>query len=78
MSPAMEPKSGIKLKTKLTVAEQIVTLAGITLFGIVMSLLIGKGLVRQSILTALTLYLLTGIRPEMVYATLCCIKRDLM
>lgn len=74
----MEPKTGVKLKTKLTIAEQIITLAGITLFGIVLSILIGKGLVRQSILTAATLYLLTGIRPEIIFATLCCIKRDFM
>lgn len=73
----MEKKSDMNLKTKLTVAEKILTLGGITFFGIICSILIGKGLIRQSILNVAILYLLTGIRPEMIFATIHCFKRDI-
>lgn len=73
----MENKSEMNLKIKLTVVDKLLTLGGLTIFGMVCSLLIGKGLIRQSILTVVIMFLLTGIRPEMVFATIRCFKRDI-
>lgn len=67
-----------EIKTKLTILESILTLFGITIFGILLSILIGKGLIRQIILTAIIIFLLTGQRPQIIFATCHTYKRDLL
>jgi solute carrier family 27 (fatty acid transporter), member 1/4 len=66
------------MKTKITTAEKILTLAGITVAGTLLSTLIGRQFIPQSLLTALVLYLITGRRPTVVYATCHTIKRDIL
>jgi solute carrier family 27 (fatty acid transporter), member 1/4 len=66
------------MKTALTTAEKIVTLAGITLSGTMLSSLIGRHFIPQSLLTALVLWLLTGRRPTVVFGTCQTLGRDLM
>lgn len=66
------------MKTKLTICELISTLFGITTAGIAVSILIGKGLIKQTILTSIVVYLLTGRRPPIIFAACHTLKRDLM
>ena len=66
----------LNLKTKLTPAEKFIVVFGITLFGICASTLIGKNLPIQLLLSALILYLITGRRPTIVYASVMKCHRD--
>ncbi|KAL7031358.1 hypothetical protein ACKWTF_006975 [Chironomus riparius] len=66
----------LNLKTKLTPAEKFIVVFGITLFGICASMLIGKNLPIQVLLSALILYLITGRRPTIVYASVMKCRRD--
>lgn len=68
----------IPMKTKLTTGEKVLTLAGITIVGAILSTLIGKHFIPQSLLTALVLYLITGRRPSIVFATLHTWRRDVL
>lgn len=64
------------IQTTITTRQKIVTLAGITLFGIVTSLCIGRKVIPQTILTFLVFYFLSGERPSLVYASMRTIDRD--
>jgi solute carrier family 27 (fatty acid transporter), member 1/4 len=66
------------MKTKLTTSEKVLTLAGITLAGTLLSSLIGRHFIPQALLTSLVLYLISGRRPSIVYATCHTIRRDLL
>lgn len=66
------------MKTKLTTGEKFLTVAGITIAGTLISSSIGKQIIPQTILTALILYLLTGRRPTIIYATLGTWRRDIL
>jgi predicted neutral ceramidase superfamily lipid hydrolase len=66
------------MKTKLTTLEKILTLAGITITGTLLSTLIGRNFIPQSLLTSLILYLITGRRPAIVYATCHTLHRDIL
>lgn len=66
----------IQLKTKLTAAEKFIVIAGTTIFGTLLSALIGKHLLLQAALTALIIYLITGKRPEIIFASVIKFPRD--
>ena len=64
------------MKTHLTTTEKILTLAGITIFGILLSSLIGTQLIPQALLTCCILYLISGDRPSIVFACSRTVRRD--
>ena len=66
------------MKVALEMGEKIRSLAGITLFGVVLSSLIGKRLIPQSLLTFVIFYLLTGKRPVWVFAFVKKFRRDIL
>lgn len=66
----------LNLKTKLTPAETFIVVFGITLFGICASILIGRNVPIQLLLSALIFYLITGRRPIIVYASVMKCRRD--
>lgn len=70
--------SEFEIKTKLTPAEKFATLGGITGFGIALSWLIGKNTLFQTLLSALILFLITGRRPSIIFASIMKFNRDLM
>jgi hypothetical protein len=67
-----------QLKTSLKLKEKVMALSAITMFGVAMSIFIGKHLASQSILTIFILYMLTGNRPTYAFAQCKTIKRDLL
>lgn len=64
------------MKTCLTPRERFFTLAGTTIAGTIISSLIGKHFIPQAFLTAIVLYLISGNRPSIVYATIFTFPRD--
>lgn len=66
------------MKTKLTTREKILTLGGITIYGVLMSSWIGSQLIPQALLSCFILYLITGRRPSIVFATLHTWRRDVL
>lgn len=66
------------MKTKITTRQKICTVAGITVVSTLISTLLAKNYLAQSILTGLFFYLITGERPTIVYAQIKTIPRDLM
>lgn len=70
--------SEIEIKTKLTAAEKFATLGGITGFGVLVSSLIGKNLLLQTMLTAVILFLMNGRRPSILFALVMKFNRDML
>ena len=70
--------SEIVIKTKLTGAEKFATLGGITAFGVLVSSLIGKNFLLQTMLTAFILFLMNGRRPSIMFALIMKFNRDML
>lgn len=70
--------SEIPIKTKLTPAEKFATLGGITAFGILLSWLIGRNFLLQTLISILILFLMSGRRPVIVFASIMKFNRDIM
>ena len=66
------------MKTKITTRQKILTIAGITVVSTLISTILGKHYLAQSILTGLFFYLITAERPTIIYAQFKTIPRDLM
>ena len=66
----------LHLKTSLTAAEKFMVAFGVTAFGICLSSLIGKNFLFQLILSPIILFLITGRRPTIVYASFMRFGRD--
>nr|XP_019558125.2 long-chain fatty acid transport protein 4 [Aedes albopictus]XP_029721150.1 long-chain fatty acid transport protein 4 [Aedes albopictus] len=62
---------------ELSLRQKTVTLACITAVACSLSVAIGQRLIPQTVLSAVVLYLLSGDRPTMVYATVRTLPRDL-
>lgn len=70
--------SELQIKTKLTIAEKIATLTGITIFGTLVSSLIGKNVLAQLSLSVLIMFLIAGRRPSIIFAFVMKFRRDVM
>lgn len=66
----------LNLKTSLTAAEKFVVAFGITFVGICVSMVIGQNLLFQLLLSPVVLFLITGRRPTIVYASVLKFRRD--
>lgn len=66
------------MKTKLTTREKVLTLSMIVAIGVMLSLLIGRRPIQQTLLTMLVMYCISGRRPSILWATSHTIKRDLL
>lgn len=68
----------VPMKTNLTTLEKFLTLSGITIVGTILSSYFGKQLIPQAVLTFVVLYLITGRRPTIIFATLHTWRRDVL
>lgn len=70
--------SQMVLKTELTLQEKVLTMAGITGFGVCLSSWIGRNFLSQAILASFILTCLRGGGPTVVYAFVRKFKRDML
>ncbi|CAO1381785.1 unnamed protein product [Diamesa serratosioi] len=66
------------MKTKITTREKIFTVAGTTVVCTLISALLGKSYIAQTILTGLFFYLITAERPIILYAQIQTLPRDII